>query len=349
MDRNYFQDIHYLKKSPNKALCSLLFFAELFYGLIINLKNFFYDVGFLKEIKVEPYVICIGNLTTGGVGKTPIVTHIANSIKDKKILIVSRGYKSKLNIKKPNIIKDYEGIKFKDGTICGDEPFEIAKTTNGNVAVITCSNRLRAIQFAKEKFNFDVVIFDDGFSNRIVKKDETVIVIDSKMRFGNNHLLPYGPLREPINQLKRADKIILVNKNDKNYNEAVSWAKKLTDKYNLKLNLAQISPKKIYNIISNAEIKPNNEKAIAFCAIGQPEQFFDFSKKFYNIKKEIRFNDHYNYTKTDIKDLIKTANKLNVRTFITTRKDEVKIKQFLNEFKEYDFNTLEIGVEIEEA
>lgn len=346
MDRNFFQDIHYSKKSPNKLLYLLLFVAQIFYKLVINLKNLLYDINFLKENNVEPYVICIGNLTTGGVGKTPVVVYIANSIKDKKVAIISRGYKSKLNNKIPNVIKDYETIKFEDGTICADEPFEIAKAVNDNIVVITCIDRLKAINFAKEKFNSEVIIFDDGFSNRKVKKDKTIILIDSKMRFGNKKLLPLGPLREPIGQLKRANQIILVDKNDENYNEAVVWVENLAHKYNLELNFAKIMPKKIRNILSNNEIKPNNEAAIAFCAIGQPRQFFDFARQFYDIKKEVRFNDHYDYSISDIKELIKQADELNIKTFITTKKDEVKIKKLLNDFKQYEFNSLEIGVEI---
>ena len=79
-----FQDIHYLRQKPNFALNSVLKIAEFFYKNVINLKNFLYEKQILTEKKVGAYVICVGNLTTGGVGKTPIVAQLANEISKKK-------------------------------------------------------------------------------------------------------------------------------------------------------------------------------------------------------------------------------------------------------------------------
>lgn len=108
-------------------------------------------------------------------------------------------------------------------------------------------------------------------------------------------------------------------------------------------------PKKIYNISTNAQIILNNKpKAIAFCAIGQPEQFFDFAREFYDIKKEFAFNDHYKYQKSDIKELIKKAKEENLNTFITTQKDETKLKDLIKDIKDYSFNVIELDIKIEE-
>ena len=218
-----FQDIHYLRQKPNFALNNLLKIGEFFYKNVINFKNFLYEKNFLTEKEVAAYVICVGNLTTGGVGKTPIVANLANEIsKNKKVAIISRGYGAKLSNKTPNIIKDNKGIKFKDGSICGDEPFQLAKKVGDNVVVITSKDRIKACELAIVKYGAEVVILDDGFSNRAIKKDKIILVVDSKMRFGNNHLLPLGPLREPIKEIKRADEIILVNKGDEDNAEEES-------------------------------------------------------------------------------------------------------------------------------
>ena len=162
----------------------LLLGAEFFYKIAINSKNFLYETGFLKETKVKANVICIGNLTTGGVGKTPIVETLSKILsKEKKVAI-----------------------------LCSDEAYQLAKKTPDNVAVIICKDRLKAANYAIYKYNSEVIILDDGFSNRKIKKDKTFIVIDSKMRLGSNRLLPLGPLREPVCEIKRADEIIIVNK-----------------------------------------------------------------------------------------------------------------------------------------
>ena len=339
-----FQDIHYSRKKPSFFLKCGLVVAEFGYKIIINAKNFSYDIGFLKEAKTGIQVICVGNLTTGGVGKTPIVIELANDLsKTKKVAIISRGYGAKLSNKTPNVIKDNKGLKFLNGTQCGDEPYQIAKKTNNDVVVITCANRKKAIDLAIVKYGINAVIFDDGFSNRKVKKDKTILAIDSKMRFGNEHLLPYGPLREPINQIKRTDEIILVDKGDKKLNEAIAWAKN----FNKPLSICKMQPKRIYNLQSGGDIKLNNEKAIAFCAIGQPEQFFDFARQFYDIIP-VKFDDHHKYSKFDIQYLIKIAKENNVATLITTQKDETKLYELVKNITNYSFNVLELQVCIEE-
>lgn len=346
MKKTDFQDIHYSRKKAGFLLTSLLSFAEFFYKNIINFKNFLYEKNILKEEKTKAYVICVGNLTTGGVGKTPIVLLLANDIaKNEPVAIISRGYKAKLNNKNVNIIKDFEGLRFKDGTLCGDEPYQLAKKASKNVIVLTSKNRKKAISKAL-LMGVKKVILDDGFSNRTVKKDKTIVVIDSKMRFGNGCLLPKGPLREPLSQIKRADELILVNKNDKNIIEAIDFIKKFTKNYNMKASICAMEVNKIYNLQTKAEVKTNNlkkkEPAVAFCAIGQPEQFFDLLAPYYDIKEKVSFDDHYPYKKQDIKALLKLCDKNNAKILITTQKDEAKISELINDVSKYTFNVLEL-------
>lgn len=341
--KTYFQDVHYLRRKPNFLLNFALGFIEFFYAAIINFKNYLYEIGFLKEEKVNAQVICVGNLTTGGVGKTPIVIKMANEIaKEKKVAIISRGYNAKISNKNPVLIKDFDGLKFKDGTMCGDEPFQSAKKVSDNVVVIICADRKKAAKYAIEKFGIETIILDDGFSNRKIKKDRTILVLDSKMRFGNQHLLPFGPLREPIKQIKRANEIIVVNKGDENISNALKWAK---DSFNLPVCISQMTPKRIYNMHTGADVNTNKQKAIAFCAIGQPEQFFNFASMFYEIIP-VAFEDHHKYSKNDIKKMIKIADENNINIFITTQKDETKLFDLTNKIKEYSFNVLELEVTI---
>ena len=340
--KNYFQDIHYSRQNAGFVLNFGLTFFEFFYGVVINFKNFLYEKEILKEKKVNAYVICVGNLTTGGVGKTPIVIELANKIaKEKKVAVISRGYQAKLSNKYPNVIKDFKGLKYENGLLCGDEPYQLAKKVSKNVVVLTCKNRYLAAQEAIIKYGCEVIVLDDGFSNRKIKKDKIILAIDSKMRFGNNCLLPKGPLREPLNQIKRADEIIIVNKGDVEIKEALVWA----EKFNLPLSVCTMKPKKVYNAVTKAQIIENiNEKQgiIAFCAIGQPEQFYSFLEEKYILLDKISFDDHHNYSKDDIKKLIKSADYNGTRTFITTQKDETKLFELIRDIKGYSFNVLEL-------
>ena len=342
--KTYFQDIHYQRQKVNPCLWVMLNFAEFFYKNIILFKSYLYKKGFLSETKVEAYVICVGNLTTGGVGKTPIVAELANKIsKEKRTAIISRGYGAKLSNKKPNIIKDFDGIKFENGFLCGDEPYQLACKAKDSV-IITCRDRVCASRLAIEKFGIEVIILDDGFSNRSIKKDETIIVVDSKMLFGNNHLLPCGPLREPIDRINDADKIYIVNKGDNNINEAINYL----SKFNKPISICKMSPKRIYNLSTKADVKiSDKQKIIAFCGIGQPEQFFNFANQFYNVIETVSFEDHHKYTKNDIDNLIKLAKKHNLKSFITTQKDETKLVKLVNNIADYYFNVLELENVIE--
>ena len=135
--------IHYTR-NPNGILFEILKFCSLFYGIGSSLKNFLYDKKILKPKKVNAFVISVGNMTTGGVGKTPVVSEIAKYFvkHGKKIAIVSRGYGGKLNNKNVNMISDGKTIYF-DAQDCGDEPFWLAINTPG-AYIFTCKNRFLA-------------------------------------------------------------------------------------------------------------------------------------------------------------------------------------------------------------
>ncbi len=351
---NKIQDIHYSRQKASFCLGVVLGVGSFFYKNIINFKNFLYEKNILKESKVAAYVICVGNLTTGGVGKTPIVAKLANELsKEKPVAIISRGYGAKISNKNPLVIKDFKEIKFKDGTLCGDEPFQLAKKVNDAVVVITCADRKKSAELAIVKFGVQTIIMDDGFSNRKIEKDRQILVIDSKMRFGNNFLLPKGPLREPITEIKRADEIILVDKGDENIEDAVLWVQKFKKPY----KMCKMQPSRIYNIKTKADVifnKPLNTndnpnykpKAIAFCAIGQPKQFFDFAKRYYEIVETIEFDDHHKYGINDVKRLELLADENNVNIFITTQKDETKLLPLVSDCSNYYYNVLELKEEI---
>jgi len=338
-----FQDIHYLRQKPSFALDKILSLGEFFYKNEINFKNYLYEIKVLKEKDVNIQTICVGNLTTGGVGKTPIVAYLANNLsKEKKVAIISRGYGAKISNKNPTLIRDFNELKFSDGRLCGDEPYQLSKKVK-NVVVITCADRKKAIEYAIVKFGIEVAILDDGFSNRKIKKDKTILAIDSKMRFGNNCLLPKGPLREPISEIKRANEIVLVNKNDENIQDAITWVKQ----FEKPVKLCKMIPKRVYNLQTGADVIKKN-KAIAFCAIGQPTQFFDFAQETCILVDKVAYPDHYKYTQKDVQDLIKIAQKHGVNTFITTQKDETKLELLIKNISSYSFNILELETILEE-
>ena len=306
--------IHY-NKSAKGLLVKVLDFASLFYGIGSGLKNFLYDNNMLKPKKVNAFVISVGNITTGGVGKTPVVAEIAKHLTDKgeKTAIVSRGYGGKLSNKNVNIISDGNEV-FYNAKDSGDEPYWLATNTKG-VIVATCKNRYLAANYVIEKYGVTKIILDDGFQHRKLHRDIDIVLMDSEKGFGREKLLPAGPLREGFEAFKRINKLVIVSKNIE-HTRAEKLAKIMNKKTGIKTLVCQTEPDTVYNINTGKVLNPEN-KAIAVCAIGQPEQFYAFLKN-YNIADKVSFDDHHIYTEEELPKGI----------IITTEKDAVKMKDF---------------------
>lgn len=309
--------LHYNKKAEG-FLVDLLEFFSLFYGLVSNVRNKMYDKGILKTKKINAKVISIGNITTGGVGKTPVVAALAQYLVDQeeRVAIISRGYGGKLSNKKVNVISD--GINlFYNAEMAGDEAYWHAINHN-MCAVITCKDRVKAAKYAVEKLGVTTIILDDAFQHRKIYRDLNVLLIDSEMELGNQKLLPAGPLRESIKELNRVDKFMIVNKST-DYKRAEKLAKEIREKYQKPAFVCNTTPDYVYNI-KTADSLVAGEAVTALCAIGQPEQFFRFLENDYEVLDKKVFDDHHKYTISDIAKI-----KGNI---ITTEKDAVKLAKF---------------------
>ncbi len=306
--------IHYNKNSKG-FLFNLLKFCSLFYGLASGLKNYLYDNGILKPKKVDAYVISVGNFTTGGVGKTPVVAEIAKYFikKGEKPAIISRGYGGKLNNKIVHVISDRINLYYK-ADMAGDEPYWLAVNLDG-CAVLTCSSRYKAAKYAVEQLGCTKIILDDGFQHRKLHRDLDIVLADSEKMFGNENLLPAGPLREGTEGFKRLDKLVIVSKN-KDHSRAEKLAKIISKKQGVKTIICKTEPDYVYNIISGEHLEKGSE-VTALSAIGQPEQFYNFLEGDYVIKDKITFDDHHQYSLNDIENI--SGN------IVTTEKDAVKL------------------------
>lgn len=308
--------IHY-QRDPQGVLFEILKFCSYFYGIGSRLKNFCYDKGLIKPKRVNAYVISVGNMTTGGVGKTPVVSEIAKYFVShgEKVAIVSRGYGGKLNNKNVNMISDGSSIYF-DAVQAGDEPYWLAENTLG-CYVFTCRSRYLAAKYAVEKFGIQRIILDDGFQHRKLHRDLDIVLMDSVKGFGNEQLLPAGPLREGAEALDRIDKLVIVSKS-KNHETAEKVAKIMHRRLRLSTSVCYTEPDYVYNIKSGQRLM-EGLAVTAMCAIGQPQQFYDFLSD-YQVVKTITFDDHHQYAPIDIVDVS--------GSIVTTEKDAVKLARF---------------------
>lgn len=322
--------IHYKKYlNPIETFgVMLLFPVSCIYGFISSVRNFLYKINLIKKYKANAFCISIGNLTTGGVGKTPIVKafyEYFENDKSKKMAILSRGYGGRLNSKNVNVISDGKNI-FYSAEDAGDEPFWLAGNCK-NAAVLTCANRSKIAKYAVDVLKCNLLILDDGYQHQKLKRDLNILVVDYEKQFGNHLLLPAGPLREGIKNISRADRIIVVNKTQ-NTIEAQSYVEKLKKKYKKEVFLANIEFDKIYSLTSKVEVK-KPKKLFAFCAIGQPLQFFSQIKENdLDLLGQKAFDDHHSYTIEDLNELCEAADNLHCDQLITTEKDAVKLEKF---------------------
>lgn len=308
--------MHYQRDSKG-VLFDILKFCSYFYGFGSRMKNFLYDNKILKPKKVNAYVISVGNMTTGGVGKTPVVSEIAKYLVNlgQRVAIVSRGYGGKLDNSKINMISDGTSIYF-DAVQAGDEPYWLAENTQG-AYVFTCRNRYLAAKMAVEKFGIQVIILDDGFQHRKLHRDLDIVLMDSVKGFGNEHLLPAGPLREGPEALERIDKFVVVSKSVK-HDTAERVAKIMQKRLNIPTSVCYTEPDYVYNIKTGQRLM-EGLAVTAMCAIGQPQQFYDFLSD-YQVVKTVTFDDHHQYAPIDIVDIS--------GSIITTEKDAVKLARF---------------------
>lgn len=305
--------LHY-NKNTKGCLFNILKFCSFFYAIASNTKNFLYDKKFLRPKKVDAFVISVGNFTTGGVGKTPVVAELAKYYVEKgeRVAIVSRGYGGKLNNKNVNVISDGINLYHK-ADMAGDEPYWLAVNLN-MCAVLTCANRYKACKHAIEKLGVTKIILDDGLQHRKLHRDLNLVLIDSEKMFGNENVLPAGPLREKPD-FNRVDKLIIMSKNI-DHTRAEKLAKIFEKKQNVQTTVCKIEPDYVYNIISGEHLE-NGAEITAISAIGQPEQFYKFLEPNFRITQKITFDDHHQYSLEDIDNID--------GNIITTEKDAVKL------------------------
>ena len=246
-------------------------------------------------------MIVVGNITSGGTGKTPLIIYLANELKKNGYRpgIISRGYGSKT-----------EGVmevsQKSDVAEAGDEPMLIQKHTH--LPVFVSKDRVLAAKALVKKYaKTDVILSDDGIQHYRLRRDLEVLVIDGTRKFGNGYLLPAGPLREFRSKLKTVDAIVCNHKKviDGSYLMKYTGHLLINLKTNKKIHLNNLSLKNIH----------------AIAGIGNPDSFFDYLKTYNILFSSSVFQDHYKFSKKDFRDM-------NDKNIIMTEKDAVKCQQF---------------------
>lgn len=301
------------------AVCSVL------YGAGSIFRPWLYSRGVFKKKSLPGFVVSIGNITAGGTGKTPAVSMIAKWAQGRgyRVAILSRGYGGRYSDK---VLEVSDGNSLKaDPVKAGDEPYLLAKKLTG-IPLIISKRRYLAGSFAHERYGSDFFILDDGFQHLELHRDLNIMLIDAATPFGNGHLLPWGPLREPISQLARADVFIFTRASHHGCKVPVFFSQKFPS---IPIFYADHLPSDIVFPHSSEVHEPRlitDKPVLAFAGIARPELF---RKTLSRLGAEVvyfrGFKDHYPFGRNDIQAMIQIKERTGARYLLTTEKDWMRI------------------------
>ncbi len=343
-------------------------FLSYIYRLLWTARKWSYDTGILKIKKLPCPVICVGNITTGGTGKTPAVIALARLLqgtnppsergqisnlspqRSQRIAILTRGYKRK---SREPILAVNDGNEI----LCtpqdaGDEPYLIASALKG-IPVIVGKDRYCSGRYAIKRFGSNLFILDDGYQHIRLHRDLNILLIDAANPMGNGHLLPKGILREPLSALRRAHCMIISRANEGD----ATGVERLIRSYNRESPVfyAYYRPVEIADLRGHTLGLPyiKGKSLLLFSGIANPHSFRNSIANLGGvITGELMFPDHHWYTDNDIEKIRNEAKRLSADAVITTEKDSVRLTDIhtLTDIKnKLDILALQVEIEIDKG
>ncbi|MXP66284.1 tetraacyldisaccharide 4'-kinase [Pantoea sp. Nvir] len=288
--------------SGRSVLWLLLWPLSILYGTVSTLIRLIYQHGWQKSWRAPVPVIVVGNITTGGNGKTPVVIWLVQQLHRRglKVGVVSRGYGGK---------SEHYPLLVSTKTLTeqvGDEPILISQRTGAPVAV--APKRCDAVELLLSSQEIDIIVTDDGLQHYALQRDREIVVVDGLRRFGNGWWLPAGPMRERASRLHQVDAVIVNGGITANGEIAMS----LRPSAAINLQTYQTAP------LSTLK------RVVAIAGIGYPPHFFNMLKQHGVIPvAEIAFADHHIYNEHELISLLSEE-----QILLMTEKDAVKCRHF---------------------
>jgi tetraacyldisaccharide 4'-kinase len=308
------------------------------YRIGVRLRNAAYDRGIFRVHHVDVPVVSVGNITAGGTGKTPVVEHLLAHFTARGLrpAVVTRGYRR--STRGLFVVSDGSGSR-QGVRQSGDEASQIAGKFP-HAVVVADEQRVRGCRHAATTFNADLILLDDAFQHRAVARDFDIAVVDAQVGIDRLRLLPAGRLREPLENLGRADAVLL------------SRCEGAEQAAQLKAGLAQWTSAAVFatRFVVNgfrrfapsssaamttvdapdAMLSPAGlagKRVLAFCGIGSPRAFaLTLSEAGVDAAVFETFADHHWYAADDLRKLRAMADRADISMFVTTEKDAVRLR-----------------------
>ena len=289
--------------------------------MVIRVRNTLFDKDILKGVEFNIPIVCIGNITAGGTGKTPMVElMVSHFSKSRNVAVLSRGYKRKT--------KGYKVVDtFDNYTDVGDEPLQI-KRKFPHIPVIVCENRVAGINRIRQEFkDVNLIIMDDGFQHRWVKPYLNIVMIDYTRPVDKDYFMPAGQLRDSIDSLDRANIFVFTKCPLYIRQQTMSLMQAgLRKKPSQSLFFSRQRCTDVRSLDGIPVILPVHSKVIAVSGIGNNDSFFAGITNRYKVVHKIGFEDHHNYSSADV-ELLQAAFDAHPEAsfLLTTEKDAVKL------------------------
>ena len=325
----------------------LLFPFSFIYGSITAMRNLLFDYGIFKSQSYTIPIICIGNLSVGGTGKTPHTQYLLDLLKNNyKVAVLSRGYGRKnSNLQFVEITSNAFEV--------GDEPLQL-KQNNPECLVVVEKNRNKGVkQILKDFPETEVILLDDGYQHRWIKAGFNILITPFSSPYYKDYLMPVGKLRESKKGVSRANAVIF-SKTPENTNPTLK--KGMLERLHLfahqEAYFSGIEYHKFKCINNNTELEENNPYSITLVSgIANTNPLIKYLEEKGHSINHLKYSDHHNYSSNDIDTILAeyNADKSIKKLILTTEKDATKLKQFLPHFKDVNFYYIPIEIKIEQS
>ena len=309
-----------------KIICDMRFLAGIlswFYRMAIVIRHRLYDWGWCKSYSFDIPVVCVGNITVGGTGKTPTAEYLLGVLSQHyNVAILSRGYGRRT--------KGYREVHPADSYMdVGDEPL-LLKIKYPNNVIVVCEDRVAGIERIRaEHPEVTLIVMDDGFQHRRVKARVNIVLIDSTRPIENDKMLPLGRLRDLPSRLDAAHIFIVTKCSDTMTPiDKRLWFNKLRSVAYQKVYFSKIKSPMIQPLFSFADREEVNygQHAILMSGIGNPRPFIREAESRFNVVDKLIFGDHHGFTADDMRLLYDKLRSHPRAVIIMTEKDAVKLR-----------------------
>jgi tetraacyldisaccharide 4'-kinase len=319
------------------------------YGAVTRARLAAYRSGIFPVSKLPVPVISVGNITTGGTGKTPLVEWVcralAREINQEEICVLTRGY-GRANPHSQVLVSNGTDVLVSERE-AGDEPFLLARNLLGVAAVVANADRVSAGQWAIENLGSSVFVLDDGFQHLRIARNLDIVTIDATNPWGDGALLPHGRLREEISGLSRAHCVVITRADQV---ESTDYLKQSIQKHSsARILTSRMTTSRLRTMRGDIVEKSllSTESIGAFCGIGNPSSFFThLEREGSRLVFTHAFPDHYVYNQAELNSLVERARAEGANALVTTAKDAVKLASFSTGLPCYE---LEIEISLEQG